>query len=299
MKPLAFLLLIGTSVSSAQNVSDLLPISIGSYTTSDSARIYAGDELYRMIDGGADIFREYGFGKVIVQRYSDKTEDQVDVELYEMEDSSSAYGIFSLITYNTGRRVDGFPCEAYAGDGFLLFWKGKYYCSLTSSDRSNDSGFARVAEAIAGRIAGSGKPELVNMFNRYAWAYRSESRIVYIKGNLGLYNLNAVPFEVDLRFAEGVSLSAAGVGNVVFSFATREACEKGCSLIVKRLNSSADWDTLYTGQDGGLFRKQKKYLGIFHVGCRLVVSTSEIKAGVESMSAEIRQILEDERVGSE
>ncbi|RPI04869.1 MAG: hypothetical protein EHM64_08550, partial [Ignavibacteriae bacterium] len=84
-----------SSMLTAQHSSPTLPDSIGGWTRSDPVTIYSGTDLFKLIDGGADIFLEYGFKKVVVQRYSDRNENSIDIEIYEMEDSSSAYGIFS------------------------------------------------------------------------------------------------------------------------------------------------------------------------------------------------------------
>ncbi len=299
MTRLALLVLLFASQSYAQNISGLVPDSIEGRLKSDSARIYAGDDLYRLIDGGADIFKEYGFDTVVVQRYSDMRDDYVDVELYQMKDSSAAYGIFSAVTFTTGRRIDDFPCEAYAGDGFLLFWKGEYYGSLTASQPSGYSGLVRAAEVMASRIAGLGKPQLAAMFTRSGFSYRDELKIAYIKGGLGLYNLSTIPFGEHFRFVDGVCLSAAGVKSFVFTFKTREACSTSYSLITEELKNSGDWDTLYTRRDDGLFRNGNSFLRTFHTGCYIVVSTSEVEAGLERVTDEIRQVLAAKDDGSE
>jgi hypothetical protein len=56
---------------------------------------FSGQGLYGYIDGGADLFLEYGFREVFVNEYS-FGRDKVTLEIFVMEDAPSAYGIYSL-----------------------------------------------------------------------------------------------------------------------------------------------------------------------------------------------------------
>lgn len=57
--------------------------------------IYAGDDLFFLIDGGADLYLEYGFKEVAVANYQ-KMNSKLHVEVYEMNGAEQAWGVFSV-----------------------------------------------------------------------------------------------------------------------------------------------------------------------------------------------------------
>lgn len=291
MKRLAFLLLVVASISYAQGTTGLLPDSVGEYAKSDSARIYTGDGLYNLIDGGADIFREYGFDRVAVQRYSDTRDNYVDVELYEMKDSSSAYGIFSLITSSTGKRVAGFSFDAYSGDGFLLLWKGKYYASLTASGPSDDSVIVRAAVEMTRRIPESGRPPLVTIFDRMRFTGSNDLKVAYIKGGLGLYNVSRISFGGNLNFRAGVCLFTNGIRSIVLAFNSDDDCSRNYSLLVSHMKNAGEWILVQSAQDSGLYEGNGKYLKLVRIGDLVLLSTGEDDAALEKVLRRIHTIL--------
>lgn len=57
---------------------------------------YVGDDLFFLINGGADLYLEYGFVQVIRAEYSDDSENSLHIEIYEMQDRPAAYGLYSF-----------------------------------------------------------------------------------------------------------------------------------------------------------------------------------------------------------
>jgi hypothetical protein len=93
------LLIIGISHSSfAQdpNLVKLLPPDSAFECLSLTSEIesYVGDELFFLINGGADLYLEYGFIQVISAEYSNEAGNSLSVEIYEMEDRFASYGIY-------------------------------------------------------------------------------------------------------------------------------------------------------------------------------------------------------------
>lgn len=54
---------------------------------------FAKSQLYDHIDGGAELFLEFGFEKVLVQRYK-RAADELVLEAYEMESPAAALGVY-------------------------------------------------------------------------------------------------------------------------------------------------------------------------------------------------------------
>ncbi|OFV80387.1 MAG: hypothetical protein A2Y78_04690 [Acidobacteria bacterium RBG_13_68_16] len=73
----------------------LLPPSgfLGTWNVEGKPRLFPGSELYGHIDGGAEIFFEFGFEEATVQRYRSPA-GEVVVEHYTMSDPLGALGIY-------------------------------------------------------------------------------------------------------------------------------------------------------------------------------------------------------------
>ena len=292
MKRLPIYCFFVSTVLFAQDISFLLPDSVGNWKKSGSAEIFIGDKLYELIDGGADIFYEYGFIRVITQRYSDSNENYIDVEMYEMLDSSAAYGIFSLFTFNTGKRVE-FLNEAFAGDEFVFFRKGNYYVSLTGSPPSQkaEEGLVQISDAIDKQIHSSGKPPMVSLFDQRISNKTDGVRIAYIKGDLGLYNLSMIPFGKDFKVEEGICIEFSETKNFVFNYAGKDTCWKNYLLLVNNMKNRTDYSPVYLDKDSSLFAGQEDYFKCDILTNHILVSISENKTGAENAVKNIKNIL--------
>ena len=54
--------------------------------------------MYEYINGGAEIYHEYGFRQVLMQDFKSRSGKAVSLEIFEMEDAESAYGIYTFKT---------------------------------------------------------------------------------------------------------------------------------------------------------------------------------------------------------
>lgn len=224
-----------------QGSNDLFPEKANGWNKYNPSKTYTGDKLFVLIDGGADLFFEYGFKQVITQRYING-ERSIDAEIYEMNDSSSAFGIFSLQTFRTGERIK-FNSEASAGEGFMLFWKGKYYVSLsmraseTSAEDIND--LLQIANAIDSKMKAAGKPELAALLSE-----QFNTKIVYVKGNLGLYNLHVPEVEDLVIVKEGFYFEKDSVKIFTFLFESEDDASKQFSHSYEILKSNSVYKQL-------------------------------------------------------
>lgn len=168
------------------------------------ALVYRGEDLFTYIDGGADVYNEYGFRQVVVQDYEDSAQRTLTLEVFEMTDAAAAFGIFTFKTSPRGT-------EAALGDGgrledyYLNFWKGSALVTVTGFDESPESvgGVRRIAEAVDRRIPLRGeKPPFAAAFPP-DWAGRGGLK--YLRGPLGLRNLHPVFARQTVRFREAVA----------------------------------------------------------------------------------------------
>ncbi len=97
-------------------------------------RVFTGSGLYGHIDGGAEIFFEFGFEEATVQRYAAGGET-VEVEAYRMADPEAALGIF---LQRCGNRCEppgshpGFPAYTTIGRTQLMFARDRVLAVVTA-----------------------------------------------------------------------------------------------------------------------------------------------------------------------
>ena len=56
-------------------------------------KVFARKELFNYIDGGAELFLEFGFDNLVIQRYQ-KGNSELTLEAYQTESPESALGIY-------------------------------------------------------------------------------------------------------------------------------------------------------------------------------------------------------------
>jgi len=93
--PILAALLLGLHSHSHQEAeTPLLPERIDSgWSRTESPRTFTQADLYNYIDGGAEVFLEFGFSRLVVNRYSNGRDD-LTIEMYEMEDATAALGVY-------------------------------------------------------------------------------------------------------------------------------------------------------------------------------------------------------------
>lgn len=171
------------------NDSSLLPSSgiEGDWRPVDTLRTFAGQDLFKLINGGAEIYHEYGFVKISTLEYANSGGKNIIVELYEMTDPAAAYGACSFKTGRNGEILK-IGNDARLEGYFLNFWKNKYLLTLVGFDSEKETrqGLVAIAKVIEGRIAAGDQYPLLTDFLPPEGLDRSS--INYIRGNLALMN---------------------------------------------------------------------------------------------------------------
>lgn len=173
---------------------------IAGLVMSDSSHLYKGADLYRFIDGGADLFLEYGFRQVVAVEY--QKEETFNLEIYEMTDAAAAYGIYSV---RSGSDADprAIGDEGSSHGYYIMFWKGRYYVSVAASDSTLYAQriLEQIARAVERKIPDHGdRPYISDLLPRAELL-----KVRYFRGFLGLsiiYQFGATDI---LRAAEGVA----------------------------------------------------------------------------------------------
>lgn len=117
-----------------------------------TAETYDAKGLYGYINGGAEIYLEYGFRRVLGQRAA-RERHELQCDIYEMVNAEAAFGMFSTLRGRCSSTLPGTAWHCVTPEQ-ILFAKGKYLVSVVPYDRSSETRDAamKAARALAGRI---------------------------------------------------------------------------------------------------------------------------------------------------
>jgi hypothetical protein len=215
--------------SKACETEMLLPSSseIAPWRKSGPPAIFEEDRLFEYIDGGAEIYFEYGFRQAVTQEYI-HGDNFIIVEIYEMNDSDAAFGIYSV------QRDYKLPALEIGSDGtqfdnHISFWQERYVVAVMESvpDSVSKEVLNRIAQKISLRIGKTSEsPELVKHLPRKNMVPRSQG---FIEGILGLNNQYYLAHENVLDL---------GYQNVEGAFATYRLDSKEAHLLIVQYDSS-------------------------------------------------------------
>jgi hypothetical protein len=167
------------------NIASILPGTgeAGEWYRPDSVRAFTGEELFDFIDGGADIYFEYGFRQVVSAEYRNTKKTSVKLEIYEMTDNGAAYGMYSINVSSQGKTVR-VGNEGTLNEYYLIFWKNRFLTFISSDDTTGETleGILTLAECVEKKIDIPGKkPELVALL-----PIKNLQTGKYVRGLLGL-----------------------------------------------------------------------------------------------------------------
>lgn len=204
--------------TSGQVPESLLPTpgEIPGWKISQQPKTYTGDQLFELIDGGADIYLEYGFNQVVSVQYTDPSLNNIQVEIYEMSDDAAAYGIFS-ITQQMSVWSQEFGELCAVNDDYISFLKSRFYISISWSSRQRIDKplLTRLANLIADKIPGIGeRPDFLKEFSDPA----INQKTIYLKGNLGLSNFYYFDYKDVFQIREGLAWPEEGFHRIILKY---------------------------------------------------------------------------------
>ncbi len=211
-----------------------------------------GEDLFLLINGGAEIYYEYGFKQVIAQGFKNKNGKSFNLEIYEMQTPAAAYGIYTFKTGNEGKPLD-VGNEGLLEDYYLNFWKGNVCVTVIGFDSEKETmdGIVEAAKMVAAKINAKGqKPALIHMLPETYKNQLKPNGVTYIKGNLALFN----QYEFDTRNIFGLKQGVIGdYGDFklfVFQYSDTIECIKWLKNAAKLLQKNPRFKNVRT-QDCG------------------------------------------------
>ena len=235
-------ILIAVSAEAQQasgNLSGYLPASdeIAGWKLNDTPQNYRGDELFLMINGGADIYHEYGFSQVARAEYVDASGKSINLEIYEMESPAAAYGIYTFKTSDSGKRLS-IGKEALLQDYYLNFWKGNLLVTVIGLDSEERTvqGVVAMAKAVDARITSTGeRPDLADLLLGEPIGF---SHPKYVRGPLAVMGSYIFDTENIFRVREGMIGVVGDCQTFVFRYADEGESIRVFEHAAARLNDS-------------------------------------------------------------
>lgn len=144
---------------------------------SEGLREFPGSRLFDYIDGGAELFLEFGFKRLSLQRYKNG-EDELLLEIYEMESPEAALGIY-LMKCGRETPIKGVDARNSGEPAQFTILKGRSFIHINNSSGREELLPVMVeltrraligipderAANLAGRLPGQGlKPGSVCLF---------------------------------------------------------------------------------------------------------------------------------------
>jgi hypothetical protein len=142
----------------------------------DAARFYSSD-LYRYMDGGADIYLKYGLVAMAHREYK-RAGVEMTADVFDMGGALPAFGIYSAERSPEYHFVD-IGAEGYSSESTLNFLQGRYYVRLSAFGDGAAAALDSFARAISRSIGGDRSlPGLLDILPRENRVARSEKYVV-------------------------------------------------------------------------------------------------------------------------
>ena len=145
---------------------------------------YDGNSLWGYIDGGADLYLEYGFKKLLNQEV-ELNGAHYKVDIYNMSDAESAFGIFSNLAFKCER------CDSVYQQSCITKYQyqaavGAYYISIINDKGTGNSG--RDSELLMKNIIADSKEFSLPLIYRCEIIKAQIKDVKFYKGILGIQN---------------------------------------------------------------------------------------------------------------
>ncbi len=118
---------------------------LSGWRKSGKQRTFIKADLFNHIDGGAELFLEFGFGRVTVQRYA-KGKAEIVLEAYEMDGPDAALGLY-LMKCGTETPQPGVPARNSSEAAQFTILKGNYFVLIDNPEE--DKGLVPAMTALA------------------------------------------------------------------------------------------------------------------------------------------------------
>jgi hypothetical protein len=237
----------------AQDVQDIQKLfpnnqNIPGWSIRDSVETYQGDDLFYYINGGADIFLEYGFIRAASCKYENAS-NTIHLEIYEMEDAESAFGIFSINTNEKGTPVD-LGEISFAYDYYLNVWKSKYFIRCTSQKKEVGivDTLSLFTKYVVDKIPDKGKLPAIAKAIELDGA--DKGSLKFMEGLIALGNVYNFGMGSMAGFYQGASVKLNGNYVFIFAYADERERREWFASLKGKMNMNKKYTDFQLIEDG-------------------------------------------------
>lgn len=270
-------------------LASFFPSECGPWRPVDSLRLFVGDKLYDLVDGGADVYLEYGFLRAGAQHYSSPGGGEISLEVHEMCDTAAAWGIFSFLAAETGVAA-AFGQEGVEGEDFVIFWKSRFVVLVSAIDEKGRIGLAEIAKGVSRLIPTAGRrPGLAEVLLRPEFR---NSGVLFVKGVLAFDRRAELGLGDIFRVRDGVS----GIFGDCRTFLLRYSGERECGYAaregIRLLRKKGGYrDRAGSGLNRLLSGPGGKMIHVKRDRCYILLTFGEDEVKVESTSAVLARVV--------
>jgi len=150
----------GRIPAKADQSSAIIPTGVfpsqlsGGFSLASQLERYSPNDLWKKINGAADLFLSYGFRELLAGSFvhSGTNLPELEVSIYDMGGDLNAMGVY-LREKSEGAEQVAVGWEGYKSNDGLFFHKGNYYVKIV--DLSKDNSLGAIAGEAARRIDGA------------------------------------------------------------------------------------------------------------------------------------------------
>lgn len=184
-----FLSLSGLNVLNCQKI-DNFPVPVKGDPPNlkiSSVRTFNGSSLFGYMDGGAELYLEYGFEAAAVMDL-DYQGSKYKLEIYKMSDPESAFGIYSVSKFRCPAMPPDLSDFACLSKYQLQICKGAFYINIINRTGSSADSTAsvKIGKIIADKIIDT-KPDF-SSFMAGETTETIRNNYILVKGRLGIIN---------------------------------------------------------------------------------------------------------------
>jgi hypothetical protein len=161
--------------------------------------LYVGDNLFDLINGGAELYHEFGFVEVLSAQLLIPGADPLKVEIYDMGSAESAWGIYSMTATSNAKPFQA-GTEGRHGEGFSQFVKGRYMLYFYY-DYVEEPELQYVADCLAQNI--NETAAMPAQMKAVDTRDVKPEKLIYFKGNLGLSSIYNFHYKDVFGYEEG------------------------------------------------------------------------------------------------
>jgi|GEM_PF-3934478 len=167
------------------------PGAVDARMSAGEFKVFGRKNLYDYINGGAEVYLDLGFIRVMGREYSIELDEQTyfTIDVYDMGKPIQAFGIFSAERYDQEKTIN-VGLMGYLDQGSLCFYSRDYYVKIQADDANDEVNriLLKMAYFVGGKMGDAGK--LPSELALFPAAKRAKDGVKYAAANLlGLKDL--------------------------------------------------------------------------------------------------------------